>query len=106
MRAPRIHVLALLLFAGFTSLAWAQGGEEIVSRDSRGVPTFVRGELGTLGTLGGGERGAAAVQFLREITGRTFTGAARWSSGTPRSTAPRTAGPTPRTVASACRARC
>lgn len=77
MNAHRIRLLAVLLLAGFTGLVHAQGlppggpGEEIVSRDSRGVPTFVRGGLGTLAR---GERGAAAVQFLREITGRTFTG--------------------------------
>ena len=77
MQAHRTRLFAALVLATYASLAQAQGlppgapGEEIVSRDSRGVPTFVKGELGTLAR---GERGAAAIQFLREITGRTFTG--------------------------------
>lgn len=80
MKSRGIRLFAVLVLAGFTSLAHAQAlppgapGEEIVSRDSRGVPTFVRGDLGTLGNLGRGERGAAAIQLLREITGRTFGG--------------------------------
>ena len=72
MSSHRIRLLAVLLLAGFTGLVHAQGlREEIVSRDFQGVPTFVRGGLGTLAR---GERGAAAVQLLREVTGRTFTG--------------------------------
>jgi bacillolysin len=77
MKAHCIRLSAVIVLAGFTALVHAQGlppgvpGEEIVSRDSRGVPTFVRGALGVLGH---GDRGAAAVQLLREITGRTFGG--------------------------------
>jgi len=80
MKSHRIRLFAVLVLAGCAGLVHAQGlppaapGEEIVSRDSRGVPTFVRGELGTLGALGRGDRGAAAIRLLREITGRTFGG--------------------------------
>lgn len=78
MSTRRIRLLPVLLLASFTILAQAQAqpasnpGEEVVSRDSRGIPTFVRGALGSIGQ---GNRQAAAIQFLREITSRTFTGA-------------------------------
>lgn len=78
MRIRCIRLLSALIVASFTLLAQAQAqppgypGEEVVSRDSKGVPTFVKGALGSIGR---GNQEAAATQFLREITRRTFSGA-------------------------------